>query len=221
MVFEPDNMLVFCYSYLRFLPLFYKLGLEAKMKHAVLQGRLEVICGPMFSGKSDELIRRLTRAEFGKLRTCAFKHKLDDRTSLDYLQAHNGNKLKAFALNSPEEIMLFVTDEIDVIGIDEVQFFPQEIIMVVCSLIDMGKRVIVAGLDLDFRGMPFGPLPSLLALADSVIKLDAVCVQCGRDAHFTQRLINCNPAKFSDPIIMVGAQEHYQARCRNCHTVAL
>ena len=190
------------------------------MTNHSLKGRLEVICGPMFSGKSEELIRRLTRSQFGKLKTCAFKHKLDDRMSIDHVEAHNGNRLKAFALNVPEEIKLFITDDIDVIGIDEVQFFSHDIIAVICDLVDAGKRVIVAGLDLDFRGLPFGPMPTLLALADCVTKLDAVCIQCGQDAHFTQRLINCNPAKFHDPIIMVGAQENYQARCRTCHTVA-
>lgn len=182
-------------------------------------GRLEVICGSMFSGKSQELLRRLTRAEIAKVKTCVFKHRLDDRMTIDYIHTHTGDKIKAVALENPEDMHLFISDDVDVIGIDEVQFFAPSVINFIFQLVDQGKRVIVAGLDLDFRGMPFGCIPTLLALADCVTKLTAVCTECGKDAHFTQRLIDNMPAKFTDPVILVGAQECYQARCRECYRI--
>lgn len=183
------------------------------------KGRLEVVCGSMFSGKSEELIRRLTRSEIAKQKTCVFKHRLDNRMTIDYIHAHNGEQIKAVALENPEDMALFITDEIQVIGIDEVQFFSPDIVEEIVKFVEAGKRVIVAGLDLDFRGQPFGCIPVLMAIADSVTKLNAVCVECGDDAHFTQRLIDNRPAKYNDPIIMVGAQECYQARCRNCFII--
>lgn len=183
------------------------------------KGKLEVICGPMFSGKSEELIRRLKRAELAQLKLCVFKHRLDNRMTIEYIDSHSGEKFKAVALDAPQDIELFVTDDIHIVAIDEIQFFPHHIIQVILNLIDIGKRVIVAGLDLDFRGVPFGCLPPLLALADSVTKLTAVCIKCGKDANFTQRLIDGKAAKFNDPIIMIGAQEKYQARCRDCYII--
>jgi len=183
------------------------------------KGKLEVICGSMFSGKSEELIRRLIRAEIAKQKTCVFKHKLDDRMEIDYIRAHNGDKIKAIALDRPQDMSLFITDQIQVIGIDEVQFFSPEIISVIHSLVEQGKRVIAAGLDLDFRGIPFGCMPTLMAIADSVTKLQAVCIECGLDARFTQRLIDNKPARFNDPVIKIGAQECYQARCRDCFVI--
>jgi thymidine kinase len=184
-----------------------------------IKGKLEVICGSMFSGKTEELIRRLRRSELAHQKTCVFKHRLDDRMTIDFIYAHNGDKIKAIALENPSDMVLFMNDDINVIGIDEIQFFPQEIVSVIVELVDAGKRVIVAGLDLDFRGMPFGCIPTLLAIADSVTKLNAVCIECGNEAHFTQRLINGKAAKFYDPIIMIGAQECYQARCRDCYII--
>lgn len=189
------------------------------MARRELRGRLEVVCGSMFSGKSEELIRRLIRSEIAKQKTCVFKHRLDNRMTIDYIHAHNGDKIKAVALENPEDMSLFITDDIQVIGVDEVQFFSSAIVNEINAFVDAGKRVIVAGLDLDFRGQPFGCIPTLMAIADSVTKLNAVCMECGEDAHFTQRLIDNKPAKFNDPIIMVGAQECYQARCRNCFSI--
>lgn len=183
------------------------------------KGHLEVVCGSMFSGKSEELIRRLKRAQYAQLRVLAFKHSLDDRSTIEYVVSHNGNKIKAIPTDQPEEIRHLTSDEIDVIGIDEIQFFSEGIIPVICDLIERGKRVIAGGLDLDFKGSPFGPMPKIMAIADSVTKLKAICMLCGCDAHFTQRLVNNQPAKHNDPIVMVGAQEQYQARCRNCHQI--
>jgi thymidine kinase len=183
------------------------------------KGSLEVICGSMFSGKSEELIRRLKRAQLAKQNVLVFKHSLDERTLLDYVVSHNGNKIKAIPIDNPSFISSLMTPEIDVIGIDEVQFFSREIVNIVCTLIDQSKRVIVAGLDLDFRQHPFGSVPLLLAIADNVTKLKAICMLCGSDAHFSQRLVDDHPAKYDDPTILVGAQESYQARCRNCYKI--
>lgn len=184
-----------------------------------LKGKLEVICGSMFSGKSEELIRRLKRAELAQLKISVFKHRLDNRMAIEYIYAHSGDKFKSIALDNPQDMQLFITDDVDIVAIDEIQFFSTDIIEVILKLIDESKRVIIAGLDLDFRGIPFGCIPALMAIADSVTKLTAVCMECGSDAHFTQRLINGKAAKFNDPIIMVGAQECYQARCRDCFII--
>ena len=183
------------------------------------KGTLEVICGSMFSGKSEELIRRLHRSEIAQRNVLAFKHSLDDRMLIEYIVSHNGKKLKAFATEHPSTILELTGPQVDVVGIDEVQFFDTSIIQTIIQLITMGKHVIVAGLDLDFRGIPFGAIPTLMAIANTVTKLTAICVQCGADAHFTQRLVNGKPAKYADPVILVGAQEAYQARCRNCHSI--
>lgn len=183
------------------------------------QGKLEVICGSMFSGKTEELIRRLRRAEFARLRIQVFKHSLDNRATIEHLHAHSGDKLAALAADKPEQILALTLVETQVIGIDEIQFFSTDIITIIQQLILQGKRVIVGGLDLDFRGIPFGCMPALLAIADTVTKLKAVCMVCGSDAHFTQRLVNGTPAKSSDPLIVIGAQECYQARCRSCYAI--
>lgn len=184
------------------------------------KGRLEVICGSMFSGKSEELIRRLRRAEFARLRTQVFKHTLDNRKTTDHIHAHNGDKLTAIAIEKPEALFDLVLEDTCIIALDEVQFFPLTIIAILQHFIDAGKMVVAAGLDLDFRGVPFGCMPHLLAIADQVTKLQAICMECGKDAHFTQRLINGRPAQFDDPIVLIGAQECYQARCRDCHIIA-
>lgn len=182
-------------------------------------GALEVICGPMFSGKSEEMIRRIKRAELAKLNVIVFKHCLDDRTMLDYVVSHNGNKIKAIPVEHPNTILTLTPSNAHVVGIDEVQFFSSEILNIVCALVEQGKRVIVAGLDRDFKGKPFGPMPTLLAIADNVIKLKAICMDCGDEAPCTQRLVNGQPARYDDPIVLIGAQESYQARCRNCHLI--
>ncbi len=187
---------------------------------SIHKGSLELICGPMFSGKSEELIRRMRRAQIAKQNVMVFKPKLDTRRGVDKVTSHNGNHIEATPVEHAEQILTHVTDtQIQVVGIDEVQFFPHAIIPVVCHLVDAGKRVLVAGLDLDFRGIPFGPIPVLLAIADQVTKLQAICTQCGKDAHYTQRLVNNNPARFDDPIFQLGAEEAYQARCRNCYSI--
>lgn len=183
-------------------------------------GSLEVICGPMFSGKSEELIRRLRRATIAKQKTGVFKHSLDNRSSLRSVVSHNGTALEAFATHTPQAISVLAEDnDIAVIGIDEVQFFDNTIISVICTMVNKGKRVIVAGLDTDFRGVPFGPMPTLLSIADAVVKLQAICTECGDNAIFTQRLVDGRPARYDDPIILIGAQEAYQARCRGCYSI--
>lgn len=183
------------------------------------KGHLEVICGSMFSGKSEELIRRLRRAEFAQLTVEVFKPIIDNRKTVDHIHAHSGDRLAAQPLHHAEQLLATLHPETQVIGIDEVQFFNPEIVPIIFQLIDQGRRVIVAGLDLDFRGQPFGCVPTLLAYADSVTKLTAICMCCGKDAHFTQRLVNGRPARFNDPLIVIGAQECYQARCRNCYRI--
>lgn len=189
------------------------------MKRNILKGKLEVICGSMFSGKTEELIRRLRRAQIARLHVQAFKHNLDKRVTSEQLYSHSGDILEAFAIDTEIRLQALVHPEAEVIGIDEIQFFPLEIVGFIQSLIEKGKQVLVAGLDMDFRGNPFGCMPTLLALADTVSKLKAVCVMCGEDAHFSQRIINDQPAKHNDPLILIGAQENYQARCRGCYQI--
>lgn len=185
-----------------------------------LKGSLEVICGPMFSGKSEELIRRLRRANIAKQKIAVFKPELDTRRGVNRVTSHNGNAMDAYPITDLTDILHHVTTHnIEVIGIDEVQFFPIGIIEVICTLVESGKRVIAGGLDLDFRGVPFGPIPTLLAVADNITKLRSICTVCCQDAHFTQRLVNNTPANFDDPIILLGADEAYQARCRNCYII--
>jgi len=189
---------------------------DAKTK----KGTLEVICGPMFSGKSEELIRRLRRAQIARLNVLTCKHGLDDRYTIECVISHDGNKIDAEAVEEVGDILrLGLDNQIDVIGIDEVQWFDSEIISVICKLIESGKRVIVAGYERDFRAMPAGSMPTLLAIADEVTKLQAICTKCGKNASLTQRLVNDKPAKFDDPLIVVGGAEGYQARCRDCHEI--
>ncbi len=186
------------------------------MEHS---GWVEVICGSMFSGKSEELIRRVRRAEFAKQNILVFKPKLDNRYSEEAVVSHNGISFEAIPVESSQEIVELVTEDIDVIAIDETQFFDEGIVEAVKHLADRGHRVIVAGLDLDFRGEPFGPMPALMATAEMVTKLQAVCTVCGSPASRTQRLINGSPASYDDPIILVGASESYEPRCRHHHVV--
>lgn len=187
------------------------------------KGRLEVICGSMFSGKTEELIRRLRRAEYAKQNVLTIKHKIDNRKSEATISSHDGEERMAFSIDNNKEniskILELANKNIQVVGIDEIQFFPQEIIPVIMKLVEMGKKVIIAGLDLDFKGEPFGIMPILMAVADTVLKLKAICVICGNDAHHTQRIINGQPAKYDDPIILVGAKEFYEARCKNCFKI--
>lgn len=181
-------------------------------------GRLEVICGPMFAGKSEELIRRLTRAVIGKLKVLVVKPGIDNRDAQNIIASHNGAVFAAQTISAPADL-LHLADGYEVIGIDEVQFFPHDIITVIRTLVAQGKRVIVSGLDLDYRSEPFGPIAALLSLADTVTKLQAICTQCGADAQRSQRIINGQPARYSDPLIMIGAEESYQARCKQCYSI--
>ncbi len=183
------------------------------------KGYLEVICGSMFSGKTEELIRRLRRTQIAQQSTVVFKPSIDNRREANYINSHNGSKIPAFAVDSALNISDLVTDDMEVVGIDEAQFFSHELINVIVDLLDRNKHVIIAGLNLDFRAVPFGPMPTLMALADTVTKLSAVCIICGNDAFFSQRLVNGEPATYDAPLIQVGAQEAYQARCRSCYRI--
>ncbi len=189
------------------------------MQNRCIKGKLEVIAGSMFSGKSEELIRRIRRADFAQMKIAVFKHRVDDRMSIGFINTHSGDKFKAIALEKPEDMRHFVTEETQLIAIDEVQFFTMDIIPIILEMVENGKKVIAAGLDLDFKGMPFGPIPTIMAIADKITKLTAVCMTCGNDAHYSQRLIDGRAAKFDDPVIMVGAQDVYQARCRDCFII--
>ncbi|HSI68505.1 MAG TPA: thymidine kinase [Planococcus sp. (in: firmicutes)] len=182
-------------------------------------GWVELICGSMFSGKSEELIRRIRRAQFAKQKIAVFKPKLDNRYSEEAVVSHDGTSLIALPIGRSDEMHEFITDEFDVIAIDEAQFFDENLVDNVQKLADHGFRVIVAGLDQDFRGKPFGPMPTLLSIAEQVTKLQAVCTVCGSPASRTQRLIDGKPAGFDDPIILVGASEAYEPRCRHHHEV--
>jgi thymidine kinase len=183
------------------------------------EGSIEVVCGCMFSGKSEELIRRLRRAVIAKQKVQVFKPKIDDRYAVDQVRSHSGAGFDALPVSSALEILNLVEPDTTVVGIDEAQFFDLELAQVVAKLADSGKRVICAGLDLDFRGEPFGPMPTLLAIAEHVDKLTAICVVSGEPATRTQRIINGKPASYNDPIILVGATESYEARSRKHHVV--
>jgi thymidine kinase len=181
------------------------------------RGWIEVICGSMFSGKTEELIRRVRRAQIARQKVQVFKPRLDDRYQVEKVASHNGVHLDAVVVGEAREILHLVDSDTDVVVIDEGQFFDWTIADVCNLLADDGRRVIIAGLDTDFRGEPFGPMPLLMAQAERVDKLQAICVVCGAPASRSQRLINGRPAFYDDPVIMVGAEEVYEARCRHCH----
>lgn len=182
-------------------------------------GRLEVVCGSMFSGKTEELIRRVKRAQIARQTVQVFKPAIDTRYSTEEVASHDGVRALALPVNTAAQIAASIAPDTTVVAIDEIQFFDAAIVQLCEELAERGLRVIVAGLDQDFRGEPFGPLPSLMAKAESVDKLQAICVVCGQAASRTQRLIDGRPALYDDPIILVGAQEAYEARCRQCHEV--
>jgi thymidine kinase len=182
-------------------------------------GSLSVITGSMFSGKTEELIRRLRRALYARQSVQAFKNALDTRSELTKIRTHNGVLHEAIAVSTSKELLERVEQTTDVVAVEEAQFFDEGIVDACRHLADSGYEVIVAGLDMDFRGQPFGPMPILLAEADEVVKLRAICARCGRDASRSQRLIDGRPAPASAPTILVGAQESYEARCRHCHEV--
>ena len=189
------------------------------MFHPHSGGWIEVVCGSMFSGKTEELIRRVKRATIARQKVQVFKPVIDTRYNAEKVSSHNGMQFDARPVSRAADILTLVADDTEVVAVDEVQFFDWAIADVCAELARRGKRVIAAGLDTDFRGEPFGPMPLLMAEAEMVEKLQAICVKCGATASRTQRLINGRPANYDDPVIMVGAAEVYEARCRACHEV--
>ncbi|WP_375317618.1 thymidine kinase [Spiroplasma endosymbiont of Virgichneumon dumeticola] len=183
------------------------------------EGWIEVITGCMFAGKTEEFMRRINRLQYAKRKVLVFKPKVDIRYDAKKVVSHKGVAITAIVINDPLEILKYVNENVAAIAIDEVQFFNPIIIEVIKQLADSNKQVIVAGLDQDFRGEPFSVMKELLALAEFVTKLDAVCVECGQAATRTQRIINGKEAKYDDEIILIGAQEQYEARCRIHHRV--
>jgi thymidine kinase len=182
-------------------------------------GQVEVITGSMFCGKTDELIRRLRRATIAKQKVQVFKPVIDDRYSEDKVTSHAGTEFEASEIEKAADIRSQLEEDTTVVAIDEAQFLDKDIITVVDWLAENGIRVIVAGLDTDFRGEPFGSMPTLTAKAEHVDKLHAICMICGEDASRTQRLVDGKPAHYNDPIVIVGADELYEARCRLHHDV--
>jgi thymidine kinase len=182
-------------------------------------GWIEVICGSMFCGKTEELIRRVRRAQIARQKVQVFKPTIDTRYTEREVTSHNGVQIQAMPVENVTQIQAQIEEDTTVVALDEAQFFDDTIVALCEKLAIQGVRVIVAGLDMDFRGEPFGPMPALMARAERVDKLQAICVVCGGPASHTQRLINDQPAAYDDPIILVGASEVYEARCRGCHEV--
>ena len=186
-----------------------------------MYGRIEMITGPMFSGKTTELMRRLRRLSYAKIEFLLFKPKKDARYSLDQVASHDGDKINSIVIDSAKEIMLHLKEnkKVKVIAIDEVMFFDRFIIKVVDFLSENGYRVIMTGLDKNFKGEAYGPMKELICVADSVVKLTAICSVCGEDATMTQRMINDKPAAYNDKVLMVGSTECYEARCREHYEI--
>lgn len=184
------------------------------------QGRIEVICGPMFCGKTEELLRRVRRAVIARQNVQVFKHSLEDRYDESQVVAHHGqSSALADSAENARELSGRLRFPVEVVAIDEVQFFDTAVVEVIEYIARQGGRVIVSGLDQDYRGHPFGHMPLLMALADQVDKLQAVCNRCGAPATRSQRLIGGKPARADDPLILMGGMEAYEARCRRCHRV--
>tara|TARA_B100001540_G_C15664627_1_gene577196 strand:- start:166 stop:717 length:552 start_codon:yes stop_codon:yes gene_type:complete len=175
-------------------------------------GWIEVICGPMFSGKTEELIRRLVRAQFAKQKVAIFKPKTDNRYSDDYIVSHNKRKIKSIILESSKQISDY-KDKADVFGVDEAQFFDEDLISVCNDLAKLGKRVVIAGLDKDYAAKSFGPIAKLMVDAEYVTKVNAICMVCGDPASFTQRIST------EKDLVVVGETDKYEARCRNCFKI--
>lgn len=182
-------------------------------------GWIEVITGPMFAGKTEELIRRIKRLEYANRNIIVFKPSIDNRYADGEVVSHNNNRTRSISIAKASEMMKYINEDTDVVAIDEIQFLNEEAVDICEYLADQGKRVIVSGLDRDFRGEPFSFMPKLLSLAEYVTKLSAICVKCHTPATRTQRIIDGRPANYSDPIILVGAKDSYEARCRDCHEV--
>jgi len=182
-------------------------------------GWIEVICGSMFSGKTEELIRRVRRAQFARQKIQVFKPAIDTRYADREVASHNGMQAEALPVENAAQIRELIEPDTTMVALDEVQFFDDEVVALCEDMAANGVRVVVAGLDMDFRGEPFGPVPALMARAELVDKLQAICVVCGGPASRTQRIVNGEPAAYDDPVILVGAEEAYEARCRGCHEV--
>ncbi len=183
-------------------------------------GSITIISGPMFSGKTDELIRRIDRLQHAKKKVAVFKPRIDNRYNAEKVCAHNGKMIDSYIVKNAKEIISCLENKkIDVVAIDEIQFFDEDIEWVVQQLAVDGYIVIGAGLDKDFRGQPFGSMPYLKCIAEENIQLTAICNVCGEEAPFTQRLVNGNPASYYDETVLVGADESYEARCRRHHIV--
>ncbi len=187
------------------------------MKHHA--GSLEVITGSMFCGKTEELIRRLRRAIIAKQQVQVFKPIMDNRYAEEKVVSHDGHDFNAQPIQGSDDILTILNKDTNVVAIDEVQFFDAGVTDIAVQMANRGIRVIAAGLDMDFRAVPFGPMPALLAKAERVHKLHAICMVCGEQASRTQRLVNGAPAHYDDPVVIVGAAELYGARCRKHHDV--
>ncbi|MCX7953974.1 MAG: thymidine kinase [Bacteroidales bacterium] len=185
--------------------------LEQKPNEYKKRGWIEVICGSMFSGKTEELIRRLNRARIAKLRIELFKPAIDVRYSVEEIVSHDEKAMIATPVDNAISILLYVGDNVDVVGIDEAQFFNDDLVDVCNQLANRGIRVIVAGLDMDYLGKPFGPMPQLLAIAEYVTKLHAICVKCGNLAQFSHRKVK------NENLILLGEAEEYEPLCRECY----
>ena len=187
------------------------------MRHT--HGSIEVICGSMFSGKTDELIRRLVRATIAKQKVQVFKPAIDIRYAVEKVTSHAGSNFDAIPVEKAVDVRSKVDADTTVVAIDEAQFLDDEVVTIAQTLAARGVRVILAGLDTDFRGEPFGSMPALMSIAENVLKLHAICMVCGDEASRTQRLVNGKPARYDDPVVIVGAAELYEARCRQHHEV--
>lgn len=178
------------------------------------RGRIEVVCGSMFSGKTEELIRRLKRATFAKQRVEIYKPAIDTRYAEEKVVSHDSNSIPSTPIESSSSILLFTSDA-DVVGIDEAQFFDDNLVDVCNQLANSGVRVIIAGLDMDFKGVPFGPMPGLCAIADEVTKVHAICVKCGQLAYISHRTVK------NDKRVLLGEKAEYEPLCRECYNKAL
>ncbi len=183
------------------------------------EGWIEVITGPMFAGKTEELIRRIKRLAYAKKNIIVFKPDIDNRYAEDLVVSHDKNQAESINIAHAEDILNYVKPETDVVAIDEVQFLDDEVVHIIDYLASQNKRIIVSGLDMDFKAEPFSIMPILMSKAEFVTKLSAVCLECGAPATRTQRIIDGKPAKYYDPIVLIGADESYEARCRHCHKV--
>ena len=186
---------------------------EDQIQETVRRGRIEVICGSMFSGKTEELIRRIRRAKFAKQKIEIFKPAVDVRYSDKEVVSHDSNSITSTPVDTSSNILLLASN-VDVVGIDEAQFFDSELVNVCNQLANNGIRVIVAGLDMDFKGRPFGPIPQLCAIANEVLKVHAICVKCGRLALYSHRTVNCEKQ------VLIGETERYEPLCRECYLKA-